>query len=550
MGRRPSVIVNPVRVIRPLSGEIWVDSHKYRVTVLRGGGLENASYHYDFTQHQLRDLIETYLLEDAEDVTAGTINHRCTCLRLLREFMDRTGVDDLNADVMLTYIKWLAGEKDAKGEARFSKSVIAVQINCAVHLYDVGLSRGQRGWSQRDLDLIIGMANKSQLGLRHRMTQQAIESAISVETFTALARAVSLELEDCRRVLQQRNDNERESLYNLKVKHAGIIDPNPFVVFALEAGLRYGIRSQELNSLRTEDVRIDGVGGNHYLYVHAPDKDDDFIPIEADFLETLNVCLEWSREARQIAGEAGERLYKDALLVYPPNNSSCLERLIPLTTYNLNRTHLKYFYKKWFKHKVKDRNGKDRPLLHAEGDPARPLDVSFRKIRNAFAARFIEREPNRSVAQRVMRHKDIKTTEQHYLHRTVMVHARKVYLALGAEAQLLVSSIKNPILTGISEETIRKADEAGAVTPHGLCGTALEGRSCEMASDCLVCPYLVVIASRKLRFEADREVYLKKSDELMMKGDHRGAENALSRAKLCQAHIRRIEDMDRGNTGA
>jgi hypothetical protein len=546
MGRKPSVIVKPVHIVRPLNGEIWVDGHKYKVTILRGGGVENASYHYDFTKHPLRRLINAYLLDDAEDVTSGTIHQRCDCLRVLKEFMDSYGYRDLSASSMRKFMDWLKMVRTSKGKLRFTETVVATLVNSTVRLYEVGLCQARPGWSQRDLDLIVKMANKSERGLRQRRTQQAIENAMSVGTFTALAKVVSLEKEECRKVLQERKAGKRASLYNLGLNHAGIMDPNPFVVFSLEAGLRYGLRSQELNTLGPEDVRIDPITKHHCLYVHAPDKDDDFIPVEEDFLETLNLCLEWSREAREIIGDAGKGLYEHALLVYLPANNSGTKLLVPLNTYNLNRTHLRFFYKKWFKRAIKDNQEKERPLLHAEDDETKPLNVSFRKIRKAFAARFIEREPNRVVAQRVLRHRSFETTREHYTHRKTLEHAKKVQLALGGEAQLLVMSLKTPIKPSVSRRTFQKAKEAGALTPHGICGPALEGFSCQVASDCLVCPHLVVIVSRKQRFEVDKEAYLKKADRLMSEGDHRGAENALSRAKLCQAHILRIEDMKGG----
>jgi hypothetical protein len=57
-----------------------------------------------------------------------------------------------------------------------------------------------------------------------------------------------------------------------------------------------------------------------------------------------------------------------------------------------------------------------------------------------------------------------------------------------------------------------------------------------------------VIASRKPRFEADRDTYVETSKRLEAEGDFRGAENALSRAKLCEAHLIRIENLlDRRN---
>jgi len=543
MRGNPRVIVKPVRVIHPLNGEIWVDGYKYKVTIHHGSNIGDSNCHYDFDRHPFRDLCEAFLLEDVDDVTARTVGSRCQFFQVLFEFVDSFNVRDLNPAIILKFIGWLKAVKNPQGKSRFTEWGIAAHIGCLARLYDAGLGLARPGWSQRDFDLILKAVNKERRGIRERSNRQSIENAMSSETFFDLTKAMALEREECMQVLQERKAGKRVSLFNLSLSQAKIIDPNPFVVFSLEAGLRYGLRSQELNALRCEDVRIDPDKGHHCLYVHAPDKADDFIPIEADFLETFNLCLEWSKEAREIAGDAGKGLYEDGLLVYLPAKKPATKPLIPLSTHSLNSTHLPYFYKKWFRRTVKDGQGNMRPMLHAEEDETKPLKVNFMKMRNAFAARFIEREPNCAVAQRVMRHRSFETTRQFYTHRTTLDHAKKVQLALGAEAQLLVLNLKNPIETGINDETVRRAKEAGAMTPHGVCGPALAGASCEVASDCLVCPHLVVIASRKPRLEADREEYLRKADMLIADGDHRGAENVLSRAKLCQAHILRIDTL-------
>jgi hypothetical protein len=203
---------------------------------------------------------------------------------------------------------------------------------------------------------------------------------------------------------------------------------------------------------------------------------------------------------------------------------------------------LPYFYRKWFTRTVRDGDGDGRPLLHAQGDPTRPFWIDYRKIRNAFAARFAEREKNRVATQRAMRHRSIETTERHYLHATRLDHARKVQIALKAESYALALGLKSTVAVGVSEETLERARGAGAMTPHGICGSALDGNDCVSASGCLVCPHLVVVESRQPRFVADRDAYLKRAEILNTAGDFRGAENAMSHAKLCQAHLHRIDD--------
>jgi hypothetical protein len=248
-----------------------------------------------------------------------------------------------------------------------------------------------------------------------------------------------------------------------------------------------------------------------------------------------------------MVGPTESELLKETMLVYPATNPNNPGQLVQFSTLVLNKTFLPYFFKKWFDYKIKDQNGSERPLLHADGDITKPLWCDFSKVRNAFAVRFAEREKNRAMTSKAMRHRNPNTAERFYLHKTRLDHAKKVQIALKPEAQLLVMGLKNAIAVGISEETVKRARETGAMNPKGICGSALEGKGCERADDCLECPYLIVIASRKPRLIEDRDVYLEQAKKLELTGDYRGAENARRRATLCQAHIIRIEDMFEGD---
>jgi hypothetical protein len=163
-------------------------------------------------------------------------------------------------------------------------------------------------------------------------------------------------------------------------------------------------------------------------------------------------------------------------------------------------------------------------------------------MRNAFAVQFAERERSRTITRDVMRHGSVSTTERFYLHQTRLDHAKKVYRALKPEAQMLVMGLNNAVEAGVSNNTLLRAQESGADLPHGICGSVIDGGTCVRSSGCLDCPHLVVITSRRPRFEADRDAYLKISEDLQHRGDLRGAENALSSAKLCQAYIIKIDD--------
>jgi hypothetical protein len=218
-------------------------------------------------------------------------------------------------------------------------------------------------------------------------------------------------------------------------------------------------------------------------------------------------------------------------------------RIVQLRTSYLNEQVLSYFYRKWFKYEVEGKDGVMRPLLHAENDPSHPLSCPYSKYRNAFATHLADRQRDRQLTKEALRHENESTGDRFYKNKTKLDHAKRVYHALRPEAQILAMKLKNPIMAGISSETIGRAKSASASTPHGLCGVAMEGGNCVRASGCLSCPFLVVIASRRPRFEADRKDFEEKAEKLEAQGDIRGAENALSQAKLCQAHIIRIDDM-------
>jgi PAS domain S-box-containing protein len=136
--------------------------------------------------------------------------------------------------------------------------------------------------------------------------------------------------------------------------------------------------------------------------------------------------------------------------------------------------------------------------------------------------------------------------ERYYLHQTRLDHSKKVQIALKTEAHFLVLGLRNALASGITEETLHRARVAGAVTPHGLCNSALQGQGCARAGDCLECEHLVVITSRRPRFVADRDAYLKMAEDFEAGGDLRAAENARGRASLCQAHLIRIDEQFNG----
>jgi integrase len=541
--RKAQANFTPRNVRSAVNGEIAGAGDIYRVTFARASGKHQVNYYYNFSKHPFKKLLAKYLFGDVEQVAASTINQRCKVMELLEEFMALTGDGDLTPQTYGLFLRWLLTAEESDGRRRFANSTIPSYANTAKAFYKFGLEHEHPRWTQYDLDTMTVAANKFLRGCRERGSQDSIDRALSFATFSDLIRAVALEFEQCKQVMEAREAGKRDSLYNFDARFMGIIDPNPFVVFALQAVMRHGLRAEELNALTPRDIRKDDQRGHHEIYIHAPNKTDDYIPVDEAFLTAWRLCEAWSQEARKLAGPLAKDLFKDVLFVYPPTNSYHSHPLMEFSSYRLNISHLPYFFKKWFNCKIQDANGNERPLLHADGAPTRPLKIDYKKLRNAFAVRFAEREKNRAITSRVMRHKQINTAQRYYLHQTRLDHAKKVQIALKTEANFIAMGLKNPIHAGVSKETLRKARLAGAILPQGICGSALEGQECRRAGHCLECPYLVVLESRKPRFIADRDTYLADAQRLDEAGDWRGAENALIHAKYCEAYLIRMEQV-------
>lgn len=448
--RNPFPEFVPKEVHKTVSGQIARAGHVYKISFTRAAGKHLVDYYYDFTRHPYKGLIPKYLFKDVGEAAASTLAQRCKCLALLEEFMARSGEGELNPESFILYTRWLQeAEKDGGGR-RFADSSVPPYVTGVKGFYSFGVARNYREWSQPDLDAMTEVSVKATRGCRGRNAQAAADKAVSAQTFYDLARAAALEFEQCRQVHREWEAGRRDSLYNFDARFMGIIDPNPLVVFALQGVMRYGLRAEELNALTPADLRADESGSNHEIYVSAPNKQDDYIPVDDTFLEVWRLCEAWSREARRRAGPEGESLFGETLFVYAPTNSHHKHPLMQFSTYMLNQSHLPYFFKKWFRHRVEDGRGAMRPLLHAEGDPSRPLEIDYDKLRHAFGARFAEREKNRAVTRRVMRHRDARTTERYYLHQTRLDHAKKVQIALKPEAVFLAMRLKNPVAAGIS----------------------------------------------------------------------------------------------------
>ena len=260
-----------------MGGEIAREGHVYRIAVSHLKGRGTVKLYFDFSKHPLRNLIRKFILDEVEGENAGYLRTKVRALIELGDFLSETGRDDINPEAFPVYYRWLAAATRQNGKGRLSELSVSQRLNVALMLYAFGLTAGRKGWNQRDLDTMKAFSTRIKRGLSKRNMQASIDKALSASTFNDLARAVTLEFEQCKQVLKARDAGERQSLYNLGSRTMKFLDPNPYVVFALQAAMRFGLRASELNHMTPDDVHEDLVNGNHEIYVHAPDKRDDFI---------------------------------------------------------------------------------------------------------------------------------------------------------------------------------------------------------------------------------------------------------------------------------
>lgn len=320
-------------------------------------------------------------------------------------------------------------------------------------------------------------------------------------------------------------------------------EPNPYAPFAILAGLRAGIRSEELNVMNVGDVNVE----RRRAYLHAPDHDDADVMIEPVLLEAYRLVVEWSAYAREKAEDPAPLLLW--WLTSGRTAGRPQHRASRIVTSTLNKALLPRFYQKYYA-RTCGSDGETRPMLHAEGDPSRPFTADFSKFRNAAIQAFLQSEPNLSHVMAFARHRHLSTTGRHYAH----VHERDledaVARALEPSARLLEVALKGRVVDDATPE-VRERDAAGGAVPFGTCGDPallrtvglplLQGGGCTVPRDCLECDALYLHVEKRPVLVADRDQLIAEAIRLEGLGHLREAQNLRSAAILRQAHINRID---------
>lgn len=399
-----------------------------------------------------------------------------------------TALDNLNCTDWGSYAEWLKKQSGIRGKS-LSCSTRRGQFVLLIVATKQALKLNLPGISSTTIDRLHFLTRHA-FKEKSVNTQRYIERrALSSEQYTELYRMMA---EEWQRYLDRAN--------NPKVRvHL------PALV-ACWLAFNDGVRSSEINCLTVEDIQIDALYGKHRLYVHAPNKEPDMIPIEKDTLTLLQAMVEEGADARTLLGT--NRLFVNTRLSGLP----CV-----LTTVTLNSAI--------------------RRMARRHGSVILPDDLRIPDGRTSLGTHLARTLRNRERVRRLMRHNWATTTETYYRAQQKLVVAGNMARALRAEVLRLTVACQRPVLD-INERPdqvdILKRNPYNAELEWGSCGldVARQG-GCRVATHCFDCPLLVPWVSKRHNYIMERDEYLRLAEKAE---NTRDRENLLYHANQAEAY--------------
>lgn len=360
-------------------------------------------------------------------------------------------------------------------------------------------------------------------GFRRRAEERMREQAVSPQEYVRLVRAIRLELEESRRLLDA--PAAEQEAYD----HHAL----PLLPFVLLCGVLLAVRSSEVNAWDAADMRIRD--GEPCVYVHAPNKRDGYIWLPPTVRVAWDVAERWMARYRAAAAP------DDPLLVVRHPDTGAPVRFDTIWVAGA----LRVFYRKWFA-----RTGRDgAPVLYRErGGERVPFALGYDQYRSAAITEMARHEQNPEKLRIFARHASIQTTYSYYVReayeawlgevaRTLAPGEVSADVAAGAE----LARIATPLAVATPEERAA-ADAAGARVPGGVCGLALKRIGCTRARLCLLCLYFRIHPDRREHFALAFQGAMARRDRAAGEGRKRDAEIHTNVMTLNQAVLDRIDD--------
>jgi hypothetical protein len=469
--------------------------------------------YFDLSGHHLSRPMCEFLITHCSSLVSATLNCYGTAFGSLLRFLADSSYSTLNGESFAEYVKWLKHQKTTRSGGRYAESTRRT--------YGIHLLRFMEWLTDADevanneTDTARQAFIRAFKGYNARGLELLRLRAISPDEYIRLIRAARLEYETCKHIVNGSLPTKRE--YDITF---------PLLPFSILAGAQLGLRPVEFNYLTVGDLK------GEYLALNPPNKKSSVVWLPPSVKACLDLAQKWMLDYRPNPTRA------EPLLACPSNRMG--QAPVRFDTPLLTRS-LKKFYRKYF-----DAVGVDgRPCLYqtVENGPSQivPTSLLFRDFRSAAITEAARHERNPDAVMRFARHTYFSSTLRFYIRETHSQWTSNIARFLAPSAELVRISLENRVA---SEPEERAARDANVTVAGGHCEQALSGdRSCQRATDCRLCAFFTIHASKREFFIQERQGALKEADRLQNElGLHRDAQNLREFAALNEAIINRIDE--------
>ncbi len=473
------------------------------------------AHNFDLIGHPLSRVVCEYLVERGPNLPSSTLAVYCYAFLRLLSFFQDAGYQSLNAESYAGFIEWM---KTAQLQQRSNALAEGTRRVFSSMILKFMEWLGYRGLiNENEVDFARVRYRRAWRGFSARQLERMRLKAVSPEDYIRLIRAIRLEYEECKQLLEKSCHEQDE--YDTTF---------PLLPFSMLLGAELAVRSVELNHLKVRDLRGDR------LLLNPPNKLASEVWLPPSLMASLALAQNWMSRYRTTS------TLDDPLLVCPLKKGPRSNQLVQFDTM-LIHSSLTRFYRKYFDLIAPD----GLPYLYsiAPEDESEliPFSLSFSDFRSAAITEAARHERNPAVVMRFARHRSFATTLKYYIREIHRQWVSNVATFLAPSAQLVRISLENKIA---SSEEEAKAEASDAAVPGGHCEPALSGdHSCIRASDCRLCPFFRIHVSKREFFVKEMEDTLEQSERLQSEhGLIRDAQNLREFAALNQAIINRIDE--------
>ncbi len=452
---------------------------------------------------------------EAEAVSASTWKDRLASLEKWVSFAGDPSLASITPERFVQFMRWLP---KGGGVSPNNRDIPNRLVIFAEFVADLGRL------DEDDVESMQYAFSNHFTGYRTRKTirtREELKNSLTSKEFGRLFRSVRILMDDVRAFLDRG-----------EVPEGGLTPAAGLVHFPMLLGLQLAVRSAEINNLNLGDIQP-GLS----LHVHAPNKS----PHTWVFDESCPALLASWQLAKRWQERCRVKWEKDspALLVEVSDQGRADSRagLVRFDSM-LIRAELRRLYARFFERR--EANGD--PILFRRDEETGvsiPFDLPISRYRSAAITQYTRQEVDPVLVQKFARHRSYQTTETYYILKNWTEWQEEIFDALSRRAEEIAMVIEGRVATSEELSNGMPKDQV----PAGLCGSALEGKSCQMKGlDCRLCPYLRIDPSREENLILQFEEEVETAREYEENGWVREAQNRKNMAALTQAIVMKIRE--------